>query len=210
MAGTWAAKKARVDAWRLAGKCTGCGETLEAGYKTCQKCRSYYAKYNTTRVAKKRAAGQCARCQNAARPGGATCADCQLKDRRNSAAYVVKKRNAGTCRWCNSPPLPNIRSCWRCYFRLMSIKVFRTLKRGAELEAIFHAQGGRCFYTDELLIPGVNASLDHQTPPSKGGTASLDNLKWVTFKVNATKQDRTHAEFVDFCRMVVKKHGGAK
>ena len=54
-----------------------------------------------------------------------------------------------------------------------------------------------CFYTGLPLVPGLNASLDHRLPQSKGGTHSLSNLEWVHFSINRMKQNLSEKEFIN-------------
>lgn len=75
------------------------------------------------------------------------------------------------------------------------------------MKALWEKQGGRCAYTGELLIPGVNASLDHKIPSTRGGTNDLENLQWVTYQVNRMKTDMLEEEFFRLCRMVLEGKG---
>jgi 5-methylcytosine-specific restriction endonuclease McrA len=77
-----------------------------------------------------------------------------------------------------------------------------TKKDGAMLRDLFEAQQRTCAYTGEVLIPGINASLDHKIPTSRGGTNDRENLQWVTARVNSMKSDLTHEEFVALCRHI--------
>ncbi len=53
------------------------------------------------------------------------------------------------------------------------------------------------------LIRGVNASLDHKFPTSRGGSSSVENLQWVTKTVNLAKRDMTVEEFLVLCRALL-------
>lgn len=68
---------------------------------------------------------------------------------------------------------------------------------------LFLSQGARCAYSGEALVPGVNASVDHRQPVSRGGVHALENLQWVSRKVNIMKSDMTHEEFLDTCHAIV-------
>lgn len=56
-----------------------------------------------------------------------------------------------------------------------------------ELLVKLEKQNYVCPLTGEILILGINASLDHITPSSKGGNDNLDNLRWVTKRANLEK-----------------------
>jgi 5-methylcytosine-specific restriction endonuclease McrA len=73
---------------------------------------------------------------------------------------------------------------------------------GEELQAKFEAQDSRCFYTEEKLTPGANAALDHQIPITRGGTSTLDNLRWTTVQINRVKNDLSHDDFVRLCTKI--------
>jgi len=75
---------------------------------------------------------------------------------------------------------------------------------GAEtLEVLWREQDGKCALTGEVLIPGVNATIDHKLPQSRGGTHARSNLQWVTRSVNNSKYDLTNEEFLELCRKVL-------
>lgn len=78
-------------------------------------------------------------------------------------------------------------------------------KKGtATLLALWEEQSGLCAVTGEKLVPGLNASLDHIIPKSRGGSSDKKNLRWVLLRINQLKWDMTHEEFVDMCRLVVR------
>jgi CRISPR/Cas system Type II protein with McrA/HNH and RuvC-like nuclease domain len=72
------------------------------------------------------------------------------------------------------------------------------------MKALFDAQAGRCTYTAVALVPGVNASVDHRVPISRGGPHSIENVHWVDRRVNIAKADMTHEEFIAMCEEVVE------
>ena len=74
---------------------------------------------------------------------------------------------------------------------------------GSVLELLFEAQGRRCALTGVLLVPGVNASIDHKVPRAKGGSDDIDNLQWVDLKVNLMKRDMDIHEFLSTCASVL-------
>lgn len=78
---------------------------------------------------------------------------------------------------------------------------------GVLLEKLWEAQGRRCVYTNECLTPGVNMSLDHRVPRSRGGSDEPENLQWVTKTINLSKNALTEDAFLNLCRAVVKHRG---
>jgi 5-methylcytosine-specific restriction endonuclease McrA len=75
----------------------------------------------------------------------------------------------------------------------------------AMLRSLWEEQQGKCAVTGEKLVPGVNASLDHIQPLSRGGTSERSNLRWVTSTVNHMKWNLTDTEFVDKCRQIAQR-----
>lgn len=104
------------------------------------------------------------------------------------------------------PPAGPVR-CPRCFFTRLAARHASGPADWARLRALFDAQGGRCAYTREPLVLGGNATLDHRQPKARGGTGRVDNLQWVTARVNDLKRDLTHAEFLALCRKVTECSG---
>ncbi len=65
-------------------------------------------------------------------------------------------------------------------------------------------QGGRCALTGGLLLPGVNASVDHIVPRSAGGTSDETNLQWVVADVNGWKGAMPMTRVVEMARKIVQ------
>jgi 5-methylcytosine-specific restriction endonuclease McrA len=68
------------------------------------------------------------------------------------------------------------------------------------------AQNYRCAYTGEMIVLGVNDSLDHIMPISRFPHLRSDpnNVEWVTRRVNCLKWDSTPEEFLKTARLVVE------
>jgi hypothetical protein len=90
------------------------------------------------------------------------------------------------------------RPCESCYFKKCSKNAFGTRKYAAFIKAKLDAQGWKCAYTGEVLVLGVNDSLDHIFPAFHFPELKNDpcNTEWVTRKVNEMKRDRTPDEFL--------------
>ncbi len=88
-----------------------------------------------------------------------------------------------------------------------SLRKYRIAKnRYEEFWQKLVAQDFRCYYTGVHLVPGVNASLDHRVPRSRGGDpADIDNCVWCDRLINAFKNDLTEAEFVERCKIVAAR-----
>jgi 5-methylcytosine-specific restriction endonuclease McrA len=71
--------------------------------------------------------------------------------------------------------------------------------------AQYEAQGRRCYYTGGEIEWGVNASIDHVVPRSKGGTDAADNIRIVHITVNKAKNALDEGEFLAMCRLVAAR-----
>ena len=71
-----------------------------------------------------------------------------------------------------------------------------------QLWSLWKKQRGLCALTGERL--DRTAELDHKLPKARGGNHSINNLQWVTAKVNRAKRDLTDAEFLVLCESVVR------
>ena len=71
-----------------------------------------------------------------------------------------------------------------------------------QLWSLWKKQRGLCALTGERL--DRTAELDHRLPQARGGEHSINNLQWVTAKVNRAKRDLTDAEFLALCKSVAR------
>lgn len=121
-----------------------------------------------------------------------------LEEVRSKRKATVK---GGYCRSHPSQQLyPNLKSCLACWF---ANKAGNTLgsqgKFKTSIKDLIEKQNWKCTYTGELLIPGINASLDHIIPVSKGGKNKISNIQWITLQMNNMKTNMSHNEFILMC-----------
>jgi hypothetical protein len=113
---------------------------------------------------------------------------------------------AGQCVQCGAPrDAAGGLFCTTHIFKQAAYRWLSDVTRWRDLRTAFERQGARCVYTGEALVLGINASVDHKTPRSRGGANELANLQWVTWGVNRSKRDLTHDEFVSMCRCVTER-----
>jgi len=138
---------------------------------------------------------------------GNRCKECLSNGIRSDAAKKLysKRKNAKRCVACGDPGLVTTVHCKSCWFADRAGCRAGNRKNLQAIIDLWNQQNGKCFYTGQDLIPGVNASLDHQIPTSKGGTDDPSNLKWVTNNINMMKSNMTHDEFILMCKVVLKK-----
>lgn len=188
------------------GLCPKCGEARDSANKSCTTCAKVHAERTKVSRNKRPSKGLCRSCPNSVEVGQLSCRSC--KDRINTATSGIRRRKkeSNTCLWCDLPRTAGS-YCTSCWFKAASLKVFNTGSYGPDLERVFEAQGGECYYSGVPLIPGFNMSLDHQVPITKGGESEISNLRWVTIQINRVKNDLSHQEFVELCRAIMTKFG---
>jgi hypothetical protein len=118
----------------------------------------------------------------------------------------ARKEAAGECASCAEPALRPSRYCRKHVLENGLRKHGIAADRYEEFWKKLQAQGFRCYYTGELLVPGVNASIDHRVPTSRGGSRTdIDNCVWCDRDVNAFKNDLTEEEFVQRCKAIAER-----
>jgi len=192
---------------RRTGFCRDCGKPSPQKKARCAACLQkghvYYRDKDKTRLSWKArvAKGLCRNCGKPNVEGGPRCPYCLKKERDKYHFRVVR----GECVVCG------VRSsagafCLRHWFRNIGSQYHLSKSNGglAMLEELWKEQEGRCAVTGAVLTPGVDASLDHIVPISKGGLHTKSNLRWVLYTINIAKADLSHEEFVELCRAVVR------
>lgn len=140
------------------------------------------------------------------------CARCLAYNRktyaRSRSGRHERKVAAGLCVLCTGQALHPSRYC-RLHILDNTLRKYGIPKACYEaFWSLLEAQEFSCYYTGLPLVPGVNASLDHRTPVSRGGNRTdIDNCVWCDRQINAFKNDLTVAEFVGRCRAVVDRLG---
>lgn len=124
-------------------------------------------------------------------------------------ACSQKRLAKGLCLYCIQPRMPNhSQLCQKHWFigRAWANLRSKTVTMGKKLEQKLIAQNYKCPYTNEVLVPGINCHLDHIYPKHRFPELSKDinNLEWVSEKVNLAKRIMTKKEFIDFCEIVYK------
>lgn len=68
----------------------------------------------------------------------------------------------------------------------------------------------RCPYTNELLVLGLNTSIDHIKPKSRFPEYynDLNNVEWTTLTINRIKLNFTKEEFLNIISLVYKNSNG--
>lgn len=152
-------------------------------------------------------AGLCVNCASPRDTDRQLCADCRAKSAQYFKQLASSRARQGLCRCgSNANIFEGVPICTNCWFKRIALMTTGSKRNGQAIQLLFEQQRGKCAYSDELLIPGQNACIDHKVPRSRGGTNDIDNLQWVTKTINRIKGTMTHEEFVALCCHIAHKH----
>lgn len=161
-------------------------------------------KRSLSRVQDNRKKGLCVGCSSPVEGKATRCTKCGQSAARAARRDRERRRAHGICSACLQPVTVG-RYCLDHWFCKMAEYCTGSRKNSHVLRSLWEEQSGRCAYTDEKLVPGENASVDHKTPRARGGDGSKSNLQWVTDRINRMKTDMTHDEFLAMCQIVLHR-----
>lgn len=198
--------KERAITLRAAGLCKDCKSPAAPGKSRCERCLKRGNEREKIRYSEKRvilsASGICVVCEINNTSGSLSCKSCISRIVDSGRERQRRRKSSGICRICGKRTATHGLSCNQCWYRCMSVKVFGTVHMHERLRELWDAQGGICRYTGEVLIQSETASIDHIIPKSRGGTNDMDNLQWVSKKINSMKSSMTHEEFCEVIRRI--------
>ena len=199
---------------KAARLCYRCATPLAANEKgiRCPTCAERMRAYQQRRRSRRSSEALCLDCGQPTGSGHRKCAKC----RRRDVGYVRSRSEYwaghGLCADCGkAPPLESTASparyprCEVCYFRRAIKDRLGSSKEWRNLRDKLIAQDYRCPYTGELLILGVNDSVDHIYPVARFPERAhdLNNIEWVSRSVNEMKRDRTPDEFMSLIARIL-------
>jgi 5-methylcytosine-specific restriction endonuclease McrA len=145
-----------------------------------------------------------------------TCAKCQT-DKPDAQFRVRGDRN----NW----RLPNCRPCERAiqlehYYKSKEVNPLlwraRVMRNNRSqhitlewLEQTLAAQGGVCALSG-APIDLLTCEVDHIVPEARGGSDELRNLRLVCTRANEAKGNMLDSEFLELCRLVIRKSSAAQ
>ena len=185
------------------GVCLRCGEERSNnGTGLCDKCRTQQSSVLLDRKNK----GMCANCGKKPNTKGTPyCDKCGERRTTRWKSLVIERREKGLCTKCGKPAVVGD-VCESCWFKNISVSATGRYKNWCILKELLISQDFLCVYTGRKLTIGVNASLDHIIPSSKGGDNSIENLQWVDLSVNLMKRDMNHQEFLATIELVYERN----
>jgi 5-methylcytosine-specific restriction endonuclease McrA len=116
------------------------------------------------------------------------------KNRERDLAYL---REYGRNRY-NADPTERQRQRIKNHTRRAQIKHNGGSFTFKELNALFEAQEGFCFYCGELLYASFDKDIhiEHKIPLSRGGSNNIENIVLSCAPCNLSKGTKTHEEFL--------------
>ena len=156
---------------------------------------------------RKRSLGICVTCVRPAIPGLSMCHVHTVEANVRSVERKKRFRELGLCRDCGRPKTDKS-MCLDCRIKYIADRVLGASRRCGlwkELRLQLEGQKFRCAYSGVAIMPGVNGSLDHIVPKSKGGTNEAYNLHWVDLRVNKMKGSMLEDEFVAMCAVIAER-----
>lgn len=184
---------------KMERKCKLCSGKVSKGIY-CDACR----KKRKSRYANKKEDGMCVVCGKRPADKTAKCDLCHEAYVENARIRRERRLLEGRCVYCEEMRVSTT-LCLKHYLQFTAKTHFRTSKRYKELEDLFNSQQGICPYTGRKLTLGVDASIDHIVPKSRGGSDDLNNLQWVYYQVNFMKGDMLEEEFLELARSIAER-----
>jgi len=184
--------------------CIDCGLPVKKRVR-CQTCSIKAIKATAVIRKHRKKNNLCYTCGGEPAKNRTRCRDCAAKGVQSVQRMHIQRQKKGLCRCGEQATIGLV--CKTCWFKITSNNNTGTRANWEAIKKILEDQQYRCVYTNEKLIPGKNASLDHIIPKIKGGTNDVDNLQWTTLFVNTRmKYHFTHSEFMLFIENILKNN----
>lgn len=183
-----------------AGSCTGCSKPAKIGHTMCPRCLMKMKSCSSAIWNRRTKSGVCGKC-------GITplvderqiCQPCCDRDKLRRRTLV----ESGICPRCGSRPiLRACTSCEVCWYKDKAGIHLGDRKKWEDLKSIFESQNGICKCTGLPMTLGMDASVDHIIPVTRGGSLDLSNLQFVIEWYNLLKSNHLPEEFADKIRIV--------
>lgn len=190
------------------GLCPRCGDVATLNKNHCEACSSRTTERDQQRRKNRFINGFCTQCgRQPPEPNRKLCANCAITHAKRVIARETKLSKLGLCTKCGKdqflPSMSNrtskYKECLMCYLK-------RTARNNLGSETFAHfllekleEQKWICPYTGDKLVLGENDSVDHIHPQKRfpDQATDLNNIEWISRRVNMMKQDLLPDEFLD-------------
>jgi hypothetical protein len=153
-------------------------------------------------LAERKKQGLCITCGNEKATKTQKCDKCRQEYVDGAKGRRDRRMNLGFCLCCGDEPSIGGKLCRTCVLRNAARVHFGTTKRWKDLDELFTRQNGTCPYTGKNLTIGIDASVDHIIPKSRGGSLGTENMQWVFAPVNFMKHNLLEEEFLPIINAV--------
>ncbi len=162
---------------------------------------------NIARYNQRKINGLCVICgKNYANENRVLCQDCKEKQAIDQKKRRQEKFKFGICQDCPNPFTVNNKYCFSCWVRTLCNAHSIKLEYIDDIIVKFSTQNELCYYTNKLLVPGENASMEHLIPRSRGGSDEPNNIVWCDKRVNLCKGNMTEIEFIELCKLITQNN----
>ena len=168
------------------GKCLKCGCDIQTNTKWCDLCKKEQREIGKLLRNNRKENNLCVKCGKS-KP--CNCSATMKEIRENF-------RKEGKCIYCGTINDNNNSACDICILKGIATNNLKNRKLWLKIKELLEKQQFICPYSGIKLILGINASIDHIVPKSKGGNNEIENLQWVHLWINLMKKDSEEQDFV--------------
>jgi hypothetical protein len=186
--------------------CLDCGIKITSGLR-CDTCRKKRNSLKAIDRKNRLLGGLCCDCHKPVNKHKCRCDKCHDKMHAILSKKREDRKNSGLCVRCGKfKKIHNLLCCEVCYFKIACVNAKMGASNWRVLQDVFNGQSGICPYTKRKITIGVDASLDHKIPTSKGGDNNPSNIQWVYDPVNVMKLDHSEDGFFELIKILYESN----